>query len=65
MKRKIHWPFILFALALLLTAGIRTSYSAITSRYHDIIRIAYMNGYVSAIRLDIDYIKKPKKPLLS
>ena len=60
MKRKMHWPFIL-APALLLAVGLGTSYSAITSRYYDIIRIAYMNGYVSAVRLDIDDIKKLKK----
>lgn len=58
MKRKLHWPFIVFSIALLLTAGVRSSSPAITSRYHDIIRIAYMNGYVSAVRQDIDTIRK-------
>jgi len=50
---------ILLFLSLMLAVG--STYSAIKARDADLIKVAYMNGYVQGIRLDDAEVKKLRK----
>lgn len=56
MKRYVILFSILFFMSLMLAVGV--TYSAIKARDADLIKVAYMNGYVQGIRLDAAEAKK-------
>lgn len=48
-------------LVLLFSVGGGSLYAAVKSRDVDILRVAFMNGYLEALKLDEEQIKKLKK----
>lgn len=55
-----HWVIGTLVLLVVFTAGAGISYSALKSGFGKVIKIAYMNGYVDAVRLDLERIKELK-----
>lgn len=61
MSSRLKLIIIFFVLFLLLLAGRTRNAPAITPRDSDIIRIAYINGYLAALKLDPADSEKLKK----
>jgi hypothetical protein len=52
---------IIGVLILILIGGVNTAYSVLRNRDHHMLRIAFMNGYVEALNLNIEEIEKLRK----
>ena len=62
MHRKIKWYVLLCTIGVLILAGVASQSSAdLDERTENAIHTAFMNGYVAALRLDIEQIKQIKQ----
>ncbi|MFC1823809.1 hypothetical protein ACFL9T_13955 [Thermodesulfobacteriota bacterium] len=61
MKRKTKLLIIFFMLVFITATGVKFSYPALRDSHRLIIRIAFMNGYLSALNLKMEEIKKLKE----
>lgn len=61
VEMRIGAAVFFFLLLLFLVLAATSTYSGIKARDADLIRIAYMNGYVHAIRLDANEMKRLQK----
>ena len=61
MTRKKRVAFISVFFLVIILLGAKLTYSALNERIFSTIKIAYMNGYVEALQLDVDYITMMKK----
>ena len=60
MKSVKKWAMGVVAFLLVLVLGMGISYSSLKAGYTKVIKIAYMNGYVDAVRQDPETIEKLK-----
>lgn len=60
MDKRIRSTLIVAPLFILLIASVGFIYAAVKPRDVDVIRVAYMNGYLQALQLDPDNVKKLK-----
>jgi len=63
MKRWKKWSLGVLVCLACLFSGMGISYSSLKAGYAKVIRIAYMNGYVDALDLDLETIQKLKEDL--
>ena len=61
MKRRIKLLTISLTLFILIFSGINSAYSALKEGHRKIIRVAYMNGYIAALKLDLEEIRELRK----
>jgi len=61
MKRRIKLLTISLTLLILVFSGFNSAFSALKEGHRKIIRVAYMNGYIAALKLDPDEIKELRK----
>ena len=58
MKKKGIKIIIVTMLVLILLGSLNTAYSILSRKDYNIIRVAFMNGYLSAMKLDAEEKKK-------
>lgn len=61
MEKKISKLIVIGVLILILIGGVNTAYSVLRNREHHMLRIAFMNGYVEALNLNVEQIEKLRK----
>jgi len=59
--RTLRFPAVALALFLVFCCGVRWSHSALSQRQQEVIRIAYMNGYMDALKMEPEKVKKLKQ----
>ena len=64
MKKRMKRCAPALVLLVFFFTGIETSYPALSASYVKVIKIAFMNGYATALQLDIEEIRELKESQL-